>query len=651
MSGLSIAGVAIAAAAALAAGWTTYGGDAGQQRFSSLTEVHRSNVGRLQPRWRVRLDGSGVGEQYSGAAQPIISDGRMFIVTGADDVFALDAETGERLWRYQARLDPAIDTICCGWTSRGVGLGGGKVYVGQLDGKLVALDERTGSVIWSVQAERWQEGYTITSAPLFHDGLVITGFAGAENATRGRVKAYDTEDGSLVWTFYTVPAPGEAGHETWPQDSDAWRHGGATVWQTPAVDADLGLIYFQTANPNPDFNGAVRPGDNLFSVSVVALEAKTGRYRWHFQMVRHDIWDYDGSNPVVLFDALIRGKKRKGLAAAGKTGWVYLLDRVTGEPLLPIEERAVPQEPRQATAKTQPVPTGDAFVPQEIDIAPEGFDLVDHGRIFTPFWTTPRVMKPSPGGGANWPPSSFDPRTGLLYVCANDSVGVFQADSETDTDPRPGDERHGGPRKRSGLPPGGILAAMDVTTNRIVWRQRWPETCYSGSTVTAGGLLFIGRSDGRITALDSADGRLLWEFQTDAGVNAPPAVYSIKGRQYLAIYSAGSLFARSKRGDSVWTFALGGGGAAVPPSTAVTTVPSIAVELDGKTLYRRLCIYCHGGTGQGGHSGMPLSRVRDREAALHVIKEGRGQMPAFKDSLRDEQLAALADYINSAFAE
>ena len=234
----------------------------------------------------------------------------------------------------------------------------------QLDGKLVALDERTGKTVWSIQAERWQEGFSITAAPLFYDGMLITGFAGAELGVRGRVKAYDAKNGKLLWTFHTIPGPGEPGHDTWPAHNEVWANGGATVWQTPAVDRDLGLIYFSTGNPGPDFNGAVRAGDNLYSSSILAIEAKTGKYRWHFQEVHHDLWDYDAPNPVVLFDVRIGGVLHKGLAQVGKTGWAYILDRETGKPLVGIEERPVPQEPRQATAATQPYPVGDAIVPQ-----------------------------------------------------------------------------------------------------------------------------------------------------------------------------------------------------------------------------------------------------------------------------------------------
>ena len=242
---------------------------------------------------------------------------------------------------------------------------------------------------------------------------------------RGRVKAFSAKDGKLVWTFYTVPGPGEVGHDTWPQDNEIWQDGGAPVWNTPAVDPELGLIYFGTGNPGPDYNGSIRKGDNLFSTSIVALDAKTGKYRWHFQQVHHDIWDYDAASPVVLFDLDYDGVKHKAIAEASKTGWVYILDRTNGQPLVGIDEKAVLQEPRQATAPTQPYPRGDAFVPQSIPIAPEGTTLVNGGKIFTPFWTTPTLVKPGPPGGVNWPPSSYDLGKGTLFVCAADRIWSY----------------------------------------------------------------------------------------------------------------------------------------------------------------------------------------------------------------------------------
>jgi alcohol dehydrogenase (cytochrome c) len=304
------------------ANWLKNGGNLFNQNYSPLTQINRDTVASVKGFWRTRLNGSGVAAKYSGEAQPVVHDGVIYIVTGADDVFALGVKTGGIIWSHKAALPDAIPTVCCGWTSRGVALGGGKVYVGQLDGRLVALDERSGEPAWSIQAERWQNGYTITAAPLYYNGMVIVGFSGGENGTRGRVKAYDAKDGRLIWTFYTIPGPGEIGHETWPQNNEAWLHGGATVWQTPAVDPELGMIYFTTGNPGPDFNGKIRAGDNLFATSMVAIDAATGKYRWHFQQIHHDLWDYDGPSPVVLFDVMINGTLRKAAAEPNKAGRV-----------------------------------------------------------------------------------------------------------------------------------------------------------------------------------------------------------------------------------------------------------------------------------------------------------------------------------------
>ena len=540
-------------------GWITNGGNVFNQRYSPLTQINRDTIERLKPSWRVSLNGSGIASKYSGQGQPLEHDGVIYMVTGADDVFAIDVETGAMLWTYLAKLDDKIDSICCGWSSRGLALGDGKIYVGQLDGKLVALDQRTGKIAWSTQAERWQDGFVITAAPLYYDGLVIMGFAGGDRATRGRLKAFSARDGSLKWTFYTIPGPGEPGHETWPQDSDAWKYGGASIWQTPAVDPELGLVYFSTSNPGPDLNGRVRAGDNLYTSSIVALEVSTGRYRWHFQEVHHDIWDYDSPNPVVLFDAPIAGQDHKGIAEVGKTGFTYILDRTNGKPLIGIEERAVPQEPRQATAATQPNPVGDPIVPHEIDIVPEGFQVVNQGRIFTPFWDKPVLAKPQATGGANWPPSSYDPETHLLYVCAHDGISAYSSDGETSfMEPTPGNRYAQGTFGRAGIKVRGIFAAVDLTTNRLAWRQQWSEMCYSGSIVTKGGLVFVGRNDSRFTALDKDNGKLLWDFPTDAAVNATASTFEHKGKQYVVVLAAGSFFPGTKHGDSLWLFTLDG---------------------------------------------------------------------------------------------
>ena len=637
------------------AGWPTNGGNLKNQRYSPLTEINRETVTRLKGVWRTHLRGSGLGAQYSGEAQPLVFDGVIYIVTGANDVFAVSVDTGAILWEYRATLDPRIDSVCCGWTSRGLGLGDGKLFVGQLDGRLVALDQGTGKVAWSIQAERWQEGFTIPSAPLYYDGLVITGFAGAERGIRGRVKAYNAKDGSLAWTFYTIPGPGEPGHETWPKDNDLWQDGGASVWHTPAVDPDLGLLYFGTGNPGPDYNGLVRKGDNLFSVSTVAIDAKTGKYRWHFQHVHHDIWDYDVSTPPVLFDLSVNGQPRKGIAHPSKTGWVYILDRTTGKPLVGIDERAVLQEPRQGTAATQPYPRGDAFVPQSIDIAPEGTTLVNKGRIFTPFWKTPVPVKPAMSGGANWAPAAYDPQAGHLFVCASDrAVSFVQHDLET-TRPPESVNFMGGSTIRH-LPLLGVFAALDVRTNKLVWQQQWPDQCFSGVAVTAGGLAFVGRNDGRLTALDTSNGKRLWEFQTGAGMNSPVSVFQHNGRQYVVAYSAGNMLQGTARGDSLWLFALDGPlGPAEVSRSATSSLQMAAGEpnLDnGKTAYGRACSSCHGPQGEGGHDGAPsLRAIGNALLVAQTVSEGRREMPSFSALLTAEEIRDVAGYVTQRLGQ
>jgi alcohol dehydrogenase (cytochrome c) len=647
-------------------GWLTNGGSLSNQRYSPLALINRDNVSKLKALWRTSLRGSGLSARSGNQAQPLVYDGVVYIMTGENDVFAVSVDTGKILWEYEAHVDPKVARPCCSWVGRGVGLGNGEVFVGQLDAKLVALDQLTGAVKWSIQAEDPKAGYVIASAPLYYDGMVITGFAGSDMGTRGRIKAYEAKTGKLIWTFYTVPGPGEFGHDTWPAGSDVWKYGGAAIWQTPAVDPDLGLIYFSTANPGPVLNGNLRPGNNLFSVSIVALEVKTGKYRWHYQQVHHDIWDYDSPNPVILFNATYGGQQRKGIAEAAKTGWVYLLDRTNGEPLVGIVETPVMQEPQQHTSATQPFPVGDALVPQSIDIAPEGFDLVNEGKIFTPFTKHPSVWKPL--AAVNWPPSSYDPETHLMYICASDSLwGAEGGDPNYPVEP--GALYSGSVVARFPAPRRGVFGVIDVTTNKLRWRQQWVDQCYSGSVVTGGGLVFIGRNDGRLTALDKSTGHKLWEFQTDGGVNAPASTFEYKGKQYVVVLAGGTALAGSKRNDGLWLFSLDGtigsmprgsadpagqspahapgGGPPGPATGAAAPQPQRAADIDkGKEIYSTTCVVCHGESGRGGsHGGAPLTTSLTRESIVNTVTRGRNDMPGFGSALSPDQLTDLTGYV------
>jgi quinohemoprotein ethanol dehydrogenase len=645
--------------------WPLSGGNLYNQRYSPLSQINRDNVGNLKGVWRTHLNGSGLEPKYSAEAPPVVHDGVMYISTGANDVFALSVESGEILWQFAANINATITSVCCGWNNRGVAIGEGRVYTGLLDGRLVALDQKTGDIAWDIQAERWQEGFSITSAPVYFDDMVIVGFAGADRGTRGRIKAYDAKDGYLLWTFYTIPGPGEPGFESWPQDNDFWQYGGASLWQVPAVDPELDMVYFSTGNAGPDYTGRYRAGDNLYSASIVAIDAHTGEYRWHFQQVHHDIWDYDASNPVVLFDVVIDGRLRKGIVEVGKTGFAYILDRETGEPLIGIEEREVPQDPGQATAATQPYPLGESVIPQHLEIPPLGMELVNEGRIFTPFYgAEPVIVRPGIWGGASWPPSSYDPERALLYVCASDFAGSYTGGQDEIQEPDYSKAWLGGRSGPAVTARIGQFVAMDVRTNTAAWRVQWPDQCYSGSVATGGGLVFTGRNDGHLIALDSDNGRQLWTFQTGAGVNAPGTVFEHKGKQYVAVLSGGNALIGSARGDSVWLFGLDGTlNEAEPGDTPLVPAVAMAGEAstnvgepdlaNGESIYQQTCHQCHGDDGKGGHGGgAPLNALKDLLTVMTTVRDGRNdKMPALGAALSAEQIRDVSAYVLDAFTE
>ena len=300
--------------------WVTNGGNLTNQRYSTLNQIDTSNVAQLKGAWMTRLKGSGFDAKYSFEATPLVKNGIMYVITGNNDVFALNAKTGTVLWEYWSDVDKRISALCCGWVNRGLAMGEGLLFFGQLDANVVALDMKTGKVVWKTSIEKWENGYSITSAPLYYDGIVFSGIGGGEFGVRGRLTALDAKTGAILWRWYTVPGSGEFGGDTWPPDTDHAMRGGATVWNTPALDPELGLIYFVTGNCGPNHDGSMREGDNLFCASMIALKAKTGEYVWHFQQVHHDIWNYDASSPMVLFDTVINGQPRKGIAEAGHLG-------------------------------------------------------------------------------------------------------------------------------------------------------------------------------------------------------------------------------------------------------------------------------------------------------------------------------------------
>ncbi len=676
--------------------WLTNGGSLSNQRYSPLTQINDRNIAQVRGLWEARFDRSGTAAKYSAEATPVVYDGVIYTVTGNNDVFANAVEDGRRLWKYESGIPQNIDTICCGWTSRGVAVGDGMVYSAQLDGKLIAIDQRTGQKEWEYTVGDWRNGETLTNAPLYYDGRVYTGVSGGEYGIRGRLTAVDARTGKLDWRFWTIPAPNEPGSETWP-DNDAWRNGGAPIWQTPAVDPELNTLYFSTGNVAPDLNGVNRAGDNLYGASIVALDATTGRHKWHFQQVRHDIWDYDAPSPVVLWDAEVDGREVKGLSQPSKTGWLYMLDRETGRPIHGITDRPVMQDKaRQQTADTQPFPDTPPFVPHEITdeqvaIIQGILDSQTRGRrrvrvevareMYEPFGSTPKVIKPGPSGGTNWPPSSFNRTTNMVYICGADTFAGYM--TEGPSRPIPGRQYLSSVFTLQGFGTyPGVLVAQDVTTGEIAWSRRFTGTndaCYSGTTSTAGNLVFVGRNNGELQAFNASTGEILWRFQTGAGANSTPAIFEHRGRQMIAFYAGGNSLAGTAHGDSLWVFSLDGRIGPVAPGAAsraiehageagtgevereATTIEPDADRttessegggarqvVDGAQIFSDDCSVCHGADGAGGNGGPDLTTIpsaRDLGAVERQVANGGGGMPAFRDTLSPEEIRAVSVFV------
>jgi alcohol dehydrogenase (cytochrome c) len=649
--------------------WSTNGGTMTNQRYSTLDEIDTSNVAQLKGVWRTHLNGSGVAAKYSGESQPIVQDGVIYITTGNDDVFAVSVDSGKILWEHKSNISQEISTICCGWLNRGVAIGDGRLYLGQLDGKVVALDKDTGGTVWSRQLVQWQKGQVITGAPLFLDGKIYIGVVGADYGTRGFLEAIDAGSGDSVWRAYMVPGPGEPGSETWPQNSPAYLRGGASIWSTPAYDEDLNLLYVTTGNAGNDWFGGDREGDNLYAASIVAIDKDSGKIKWHFQEVHHDIWDYDSPAAPVLFDVDQNGDTVKGIGAPGKTGWLYLLDRANGEPLYGIDEKPVPQNAEQKTAKTQPFPRNGEFIPHgpptakgiarvksEITGAAKNLPVVVAKEMFTPPSTKHMLIyTPGPQGGNNWEPTSYSQDTQMFYVCAAvQTVGVASADLEFVEG-----KSFAGIGAIAGIgynESSGTLTAIDATDGSVAWQKTWPDACYSGTVTTAGNLVFVGRNSGELQAYDARNGNQLWSFQTGAGANDTVSVFEQDGKEYVAFLSAGNSLMASAHGDSLWLFSLDGtmGPAPAPGAGSGTGHAGEGGEQGtgdpaaGKTVFADNCAGCHGVSGTGGNGGPDLTAIpsaKDEATVMKQVQNGGGGMPAFKGTLTQKQIQDVTAYV------
>jgi PQQ-dependent dehydrogenase (methanol/ethanol family) len=542
----------------------------GNTMYSDLRSINRYNLSKLGGAWELHVDGGVVsGNQQS---TPIVVDGVMYVQSASQKISAVDAKTGVIKWTYAGGGTVGF--------LRGVAVAQGKVFAALTGRRVVALDKATGVALWQVTLDNADfPGGTTPAAVVYYDGLIYVGTGGGDAAYRGRAYALNASDGSIAWTFWGPAAPGTVGGDTW--EGDTWKTGGAAPWLHPAVDPDLNIVYWTFGNPFPVTNGSTRGGDNLFANSIVAMDAHTGAYLWHFQTVKHDIWDYDNTTAPVLMELKVRGKTRKAVAVAGKTGYLYIFDRVTGEPLQGVQYKAVPQETRQKTSATQPIPGGDAFVPLcpnpsvEPTLRPVPHYLV--GCLFTPFWDKPLTGAPGTAGGAVWSALSFSPRTGLLYFGAGlINAGWTNGDNGLSRWFRPIGEYRAGK-----------IVAMNPATNRIAWERHMDYSLSAGNGMltTAGDVMFIGQPDGNLIGLDVYTGQELWKFQTGAGIHTAPITYTVDGEQYVAVFAGGnSVPYASPAGDNLWAFKIGG---TVPqaPATAVPVRQQMtAAAVDGATV-------------------------------------------------------------------
>lgn len=487
------------------ADWLTYNGDFAATRHSKLTQITPANAHRLTAKWVFHVEGAKKLE-----ASPLVYDGLMY-VSNTNELYALDARFGRKVWHYRAAQAKGTRV------NRGTAILGDKVYFVTADCHLIALHRLTGNLIFDVEYAKFSAGYTTSIAPLAIRGGILVGVAGGGSGQRGFVASLDPETGKESWRFWTVPAKGEPGSETWggfPADM-----GGAPTWTTGSYDPELNLIYWPTGNPWPDFYGGRRPGDNLYSDCIVALDAATGKLKWHFQTTPHDVWDWDANEPIVLLNATFRGRARKLLVQANRNGYYYILDRVTGEFL-----HAKPFVSKLDWA------TG---------LDDKGRPKVDPTKIPTPAGTK---VCPSVRGASNWMSPSYDPATGLFYVVTLEQCDIIVASAK---EPVPSSGFRGTGNEGIPAEPGRFyLRALDVLSGTKKWEHPMPGpgVMWAGTVSTAGGVVFTGDDDGHLVALDARTGKDLWHFPTGNALFASPVTYMVGGQQYVTIATASDVF-------------------------------------------------------------------------------------------------------------
>ena len=512
--------------------WLHTNGDYTQTRFYPGSQINAGNVKNLRPEFSFQTE---VRESMETA--PIVVDGVMYMTTAFNHVYALDATTGKELWHYKHKMG-AFTTFCCGPNNRGVAVEGGKLFMGTLDAKLVALDAQTGKILWETEIADPEKGYSETMSPTVIDGKVLIGTNGGEYGIRGFVKAFNATDGKLAWTFYSIPEKGHEGvwaendatgrnmkrdikaeKEQFARNPNFYQTLGGGVWMNPAVDLKTRTIFFVVGNPSPDLYGAERPGDNLYTNSLVAVDLDSGTYKWHSQYIAHDVWDMDAVSPPVLIDVKdASGKMIPAVLHGGKTGHIYVHDRKDGK-LIRYSEAMIPQEN---------------------------------------MWTLPTEkgarMLPGANGGVEWSPMAINEKLRLAYALNLHQPMTYHVEKAA----YPGGKLWlGGAFKViEGEEQWGRVAAVNVDTGKMAWKFDTEQPLIGGALATAGDLVFYGEGNGMFRALDAKSGKKLWEYQCGAGANAMPVSYEVKGRQYVAMGCGGNTQLDFKRGNTMTVYAL-----------------------------------------------------------------------------------------------
>ena len=512
--------------------WLHPNGSYEQTRYSPASQINTSNVSKLRPAFVFQ---TGIVESMETA--PLVVNGVMFLTTSYNHVYAINAKTGEQYWHYKHKIGP-VSTYCCGPNNKGVAISEGKLFMGTLDAKLVALDAKSGKMLWETQIADPELGYSETMAPAVADGKVLIGTNGGEYGVRGFVKAYDANSGKLIWTFHTIP---EKGHEgVWAvndatgrnmhrdiaaekaalaKNSDFYKTLGGGVWMTPAIDRKTKTAFFVAGNPSPDLYGAERPGDNLYTNSMIAVDLDTGKYKWHFQYIAHDVWDLDAVSPVILTEAKDKSGKMVPVAIhGGKTGHIYVHDRNNGN-LIRFSEAMVSQEGLWSL----PTPQGTR-------------------------------MSLGANGGVEWSPMAVSPKLRLAFAANLEQPMTYHVEASA----YPGGKLWlGGAFKNiPGEEQFGNVTAVNLDTGKVVWKARTDQPMIGGVLATAGDLVFAGEGNGWFKAYDAKTGKVLWQYQCGAGANAPPTAYTIDGKMYIAVAAGGNTQLDYKRGNSVFVFAL-----------------------------------------------------------------------------------------------